>query len=223
MKWIVLTLAVLVVTAAPASAQTEATVYRVVPSSDVSLPFWCDWGYDWEERCWRDFSNRLSVGGDEDKVWRSALRFPLGGIARGPSSSTQRCLFRSTAFASPRARPFGPVPRGTTRSTYIRSSAATGCASERSRSAPSSPGHGSGPERRNGSPGMSPTSSSNGSNPAPQRRSAAEACGRRGRLPRQRPEAAVVRVRERGPQARARGDLPAALAVLATASPRGTS
>ena len=43
---------------------------------------------------------------------------------------------------------------------------ATGCASERSRSALSSLGHGSGPERRNGSPGMSPTSSSNGSNPA---------------------------------------------------------
>ena len=83
MKWIVLTLVVLVVTAAPASAQTEATVYRAVPSSDVSLPFWCDWGYDWEERCWRDFSDRLSVGGDEDKVWRSALHLPVDGIPRG--------------------------------------------------------------------------------------------------------------------------------------------
>jgi hypothetical protein len=83
MKWIVLTLAALVVTAAPAGAQTEAIVYRAGPSADASLPFWCDWGYDWEERCWRDFSDRLSVGGDEDKVWRSALHFPLSAIPDG--------------------------------------------------------------------------------------------------------------------------------------------
>ncbi|MGH3082008.1 MAG: hypothetical protein ACRDNH_12890 [Gaiellaceae bacterium] len=83
MKWIVLTLAALVLTAAPAGAQTEAIVYRAGPSADVSLPFWCDWGYDWEERCWRDFSDRLSVGGDEDKVWRPALHFPLSAIPDG--------------------------------------------------------------------------------------------------------------------------------------------
>jgi hypothetical protein len=85
MKWVaLLTLAALVVAAGPAwAAQSDPTVYRSAPSADVSLPFWCDWGYDWEERCWRDFSDRLSVGGDEDKAWRSALRFPLGGIAPG--------------------------------------------------------------------------------------------------------------------------------------------
>jgi hypothetical protein len=84
MKWIaLLTLAALVVAPVPARAQPQAAVQRVGPSADVALPFWCDWGYDWEERCWRDFSDRLSVGGDEDKVWRSALHFPLGAIPPG--------------------------------------------------------------------------------------------------------------------------------------------
>ena len=82
MKWIALSLVALVV-AGPAGAATEAIVYRGTPSADVSLPFWCEWGYDWDERCYRDFSDRLSVGGDVDKVWRSALRFPLGAIPRG--------------------------------------------------------------------------------------------------------------------------------------------
>jgi hypothetical protein len=40
------------------------------------LPFWCDWGYDWAERCYRLDGAWLGVGGGEpDKVWRSALRF----------------------------------------------------------------------------------------------------------------------------------------------------
>src|SRR5687768_9181079 len=83
MKWIALALVALVITAAPARAESDATVYRATPSADVSLPFWCDWGYDWDERCWRDFSDRLSVGGDSDKVWRAALRFPLNAIPHG--------------------------------------------------------------------------------------------------------------------------------------------
>jgi hypothetical protein len=84
-KWIALyfVLVAVVATAGSAHAETGATVYRAAPAADVSLPFWCDWGYDWEERCWRDFSDRLSVGGDDDKVWRSALRFPLDAIPRG--------------------------------------------------------------------------------------------------------------------------------------------
>jgi hypothetical protein len=83
MKSIVLTLVVLVISAGTARAASDATVYRTGASADVSLPFWCDWGYDWDERCWRDFSDRLSVGGDADKVWRSALHFPLSAIPRG--------------------------------------------------------------------------------------------------------------------------------------------
>lgn len=82
MKWITLMLVALVATAGPAQAGTEPITYRAAPSADVSLPFWCDWGYDWDERCYRDFSDRLPVGGDVDKVWRSALRFPLSSIPR---------------------------------------------------------------------------------------------------------------------------------------------
>jgi hypothetical protein len=83
MKWIAFSLIALVATAGPAHAATEVVDYRTAPSADVGLPFWCDWGYDWDERCYRDFSDRLPVGGDADKVWRSALRFPLSPIPRG--------------------------------------------------------------------------------------------------------------------------------------------
>jgi hypothetical protein len=82
-KWITLILVAVVLSAPAAATATGATVYRTVPSADVSLPFLCDWGYDWDERCYRDFSDRLSVGGEEDKVWRAALRFPLDSIPRG--------------------------------------------------------------------------------------------------------------------------------------------
>jgi hypothetical protein len=83
MKWFALILVAIVASAGPAGAEPDASVYRTAPSVDVSFPFWCDWGYDWEERCYRDFSDRLPIGGDEDKVWRSALRFPLSAIPRG--------------------------------------------------------------------------------------------------------------------------------------------
>jgi hypothetical protein len=82
-KCIALALVALVVVAGPAGAENDQTLYRAAPSADVSLPFWCDWGYDWDERCYRDFSDRLSVGGDEDKVWRSALHFPLRAVPQG--------------------------------------------------------------------------------------------------------------------------------------------
>jgi hypothetical protein len=50
------------------------------PVDDVGFPFWCDWGYDWDERCYRDGGVRLPVGGVDDKVWRSGLRFSLAGV-----------------------------------------------------------------------------------------------------------------------------------------------
>jgi TGF-beta propeptide len=79
MKWLASILVALALSAGPATAGS----FRATPSADVSLPFWCDWGYDWDERCYRDFSERIAIGGDEDKVWRSALRFPLSAIPRG--------------------------------------------------------------------------------------------------------------------------------------------
>jgi hypothetical protein len=73
----------LVALAFSAGTPAGAALYRAAPVADVSLPFLCDWGYDWDERCYRDFSDRLAVGGDVDKAWRAALRFPLGGIPPG--------------------------------------------------------------------------------------------------------------------------------------------
>jgi TGF-beta propeptide len=70
------------VLAAPASGAGVRSI-TLAPAEDVSLPFFCDWGYDWDERCYRDDSGRLSVGGEPGKVWRSALRFPLAAIPSG--------------------------------------------------------------------------------------------------------------------------------------------
>jgi hypothetical protein len=50
------------------------------PVQDVAMPFMCDWGYDWDERCYRDDFDRLEIGGVNDKVWRSGLRFSLASI-----------------------------------------------------------------------------------------------------------------------------------------------
>jgi hypothetical protein len=73
---------------AGASSSARASELQVVslPAvQDVSLPFMCEWGYDWEERCYRDDFDRLEIGGVDDKVWRSALRFSLASI---PASAT---------------------------------------------------------------------------------------------------------------------------------------
>jgi hypothetical protein len=61
----------------------------LAPADDVSFPFWCDWGYDWPERCYRLSGARLGVGGGEpDKVWRSALRFSTSPIPAGATVVT---------------------------------------------------------------------------------------------------------------------------------------
>src|SRR6266516_3558729 len=64
---------------------SDVQVVSLPPAQDVSLPFLCDWGYDWDERCYRDDFDRLEVGGVDDKVWRSAVRFSLAAL---PSSVT---------------------------------------------------------------------------------------------------------------------------------------
>src|ERR1043166_4528044 len=73
-------------------------------AQDVSMPFMCDWGYDWEERCYRDDFDRLEVGGVDDKVWRSGLRFSLASIPQAATVVTAELWFWS-------ARPCG-APRG---------------------------------------------------------------------------------------------------------------
>jgi TGF-beta propeptide len=80
MRLLVSLVAVAALLFAPAG---RAATTVVLPSADVGLPFWCDWGYDWDERCYRDDGPRLPVGGVDDKVWRSALRFPLAQVPAG--------------------------------------------------------------------------------------------------------------------------------------------
>jgi hypothetical protein len=63
--------------AARAAPVEEVTLPAV---QDLSLPFWCDWGYDWDERCYWDDGDRLGVGGVGDKVWRAGLRFSLDAL-----------------------------------------------------------------------------------------------------------------------------------------------
>jgi hypothetical protein len=61
----------------------EVRVATIAPSEDVSFPYRCSWGYDWDERCYRDDSDRLPLGGAGDKTWRAALRFPLAALPPG--------------------------------------------------------------------------------------------------------------------------------------------
>ena len=73
---------------AGAARGADVRVATLVPVEDVSLPFWCDWGYDWDERCYREDGARLAVGGEDDKVWRSALRFSTASVPPGATVVT---------------------------------------------------------------------------------------------------------------------------------------
>ena len=86
-------LLVLAACISPAPAAGSSLVRA--PVEDVGLPFWCDWGYDRNERCFRDDTARLPVGGVDDKVWRAALGFSLEGLpARAAITSARLDLFR---------------------------------------------------------------------------------------------------------------------------------
>jgi hypothetical protein len=74
---------VLALALAGAARASDLRVVTLPAAEDVSLPFWCDWSYDWEERCYRDDSTRLGVGGVHDSVWRAALRFSLASLPPG--------------------------------------------------------------------------------------------------------------------------------------------
>jgi hypothetical protein len=82
-----------------------AATVAVQPAADVGLPFWCDWGYDWDERCYADDGVRLPVGGVDDKVWRAALRFPLGQVPAGATITSARLrLVHDGTCVAPRLR-----------------------------------------------------------------------------------------------------------------------
>jgi hypothetical protein len=84
---VALTLFALVLT--PGSVAAGTTVV-LRPARDLGLPFWCQWGYDWDERCYTDDFGRLPVGGVDDKVWRSALTFAHGQVPQGASVGDAR-------------------------------------------------------------------------------------------------------------------------------------
>ena len=89
------------------SGAAQAAELRVATASptDMSLPFWCDWGYDWDERCYRDDSERLGVGGVDDKVWRAALRFSLASVPQGAAVVTaELSLWFDGTCVAPRRR-----------------------------------------------------------------------------------------------------------------------
>jgi hypothetical protein len=96
---------VLALALAGAARAGEVRVVSVPPVEDVSLPFWCDWGYEWPERCYRDDSARLDVGGVDDKVWRSALRFSLDAIpANAVLVTSELSLWYDRTCVAPRRR-----------------------------------------------------------------------------------------------------------------------
>jgi hypothetical protein len=83
----------------------SAAMLFVSPAADVGLPFWCSWGYDWEERCYSAGGARLPVGGVDDKVWRAALRFPVDEVPGGATiTSAQLRLAHDGTCVGPRLR-----------------------------------------------------------------------------------------------------------------------
>jgi hypothetical protein len=83
----------------------DVQVATLPATEDLSLPFWCDWGYDWDERCYWDDSDRLFVGGVDDKVWRAAVRFSLDALPPGARIVTAELSleYDQTCVAPPRA------------------------------------------------------------------------------------------------------------------------
>jgi hypothetical protein len=71
---------VLALAGAQVAHAADLRVVTIGAAEDMSLPFSCDWSYDWEARCYRDDSDRLGIGGVDDKIWRAALRFSLAAL-----------------------------------------------------------------------------------------------------------------------------------------------
>jgi hypothetical protein len=64
----------------------DLRIATIAPLEDVSLPFWCDWGYDWEERCYRLDGLLLKlVDGQED----FEVGGPLFPSSRAPAATVR--------------------------------------------------------------------------------------------------------------------------------------
>jgi hypothetical protein len=104
-------IALLVGLSGPASG--GARTISIQPSADVGFPFLCDWGYEWEERCFWDDGARLPIGGVDDKVWRAGLRFPLRRIPAGAEiTSAELRIYHDGICVAPRRGTAQCVPPG---------------------------------------------------------------------------------------------------------------
>lgn len=100
--WFALVLAVALALAGGARAE-RLKMATLAPIEDLSLPFWCDWGYDWDERCYWDDSDRLGIGGVDDKVWRAGIRFSLGALPpKAEVMNAELSLWYDTTCVAPR-------------------------------------------------------------------------------------------------------------------------
>ena len=79
MRLIGFVLVLAAVLAAPAASAPAASRVVLAPEADVSLAYFCAWGWEPDE-CHGDGFGPLRVGGDADRVWRAALRFPLDAV-----------------------------------------------------------------------------------------------------------------------------------------------
>jgi hypothetical protein len=111
-RWLLLLAVTVVGLSGPAEAGAARTI-SLAPSGDVGLPFWCDWGYDWEWRCYRDDGARLPIGGVDDKVWRAALRFSLAAVpAWATVTSAELRVYHDGVCVAPRKESVPCVPPG---------------------------------------------------------------------------------------------------------------
>jgi hypothetical protein len=106
MRTLALTLLAVAVALSARTPTAGGATVALPASADVGMPFWCDWGYDWDERCYRDDGPRLPVGGVDDKVWRAALRFPVGQIPEQAAIVSARLrLYHDGTCVAPRLEP----------------------------------------------------------------------------------------------------------------------
>jgi hypothetical protein len=112
LRIVVLGLVSLLLSPAVAWARVGGAPVAIVlrPVEDVSFPFWCDWSYDWEARCWWEDGDRLPVGGDEDKVWRAGLRFSLASVPRGSTILDASLTLRHDAVCLGPRKIIAPCP-----------------------------------------------------------------------------------------------------------------
>ena len=99
-----------------ASRQRLVSLARV---QDVSLPFRCEWGYEPDERCYRDDGDGMPVGGEDDTGWRAALRFSTPPLPHGAvvGQAFLRVFHDGRCLASRKAH--GPCPTGPSSSRRI--------------------------------------------------------------------------------------------------------